>query len=109
MRIEMRLNALCLIGVLTVAAVPLSAGAASAAGDRTTAEGGSQAAQSVERCSPGYYWEPDAYATHGKFRPGERAELLGYIAKMEADAKWRSIEELRERAELLERIARAEE
>jgi hypothetical protein len=69
----MRLNALCLIGVLTVAAVPLSSGAASAAGDRTTAEGGSQAAQSAEHCPSGYYWEPDAYATHGKFRPAHCA------------------------------------
>jgi hypothetical protein len=35
--------------------------------------------------------------------------LLGYIAKMEEDAEWSSsIEELRERAELLERIATAE-
>ena len=66
----MRLNALFLIGVLTVAAVPLSAGVASAAGDRTS---GSQAAQSAERCPAGYYWEPDAYAVHGKFRPAHCA------------------------------------
>ena len=56
----MRLRALCLTGVLVATAVPLSAGAI--ANSR-------QAAPAAYTCPPGYYWEPDAYAPHGKFRP----------------------------------------
>jgi hypothetical protein len=34
--------------------------------DRLTADAG-------RPCAPGYYWEPDAYAPHGKFRPAHCA------------------------------------
>ncbi len=64
----MRLNTLCLIGALTVLEVPLSAGAAPPGADRQPADA-PQATPAVYSYPPGYYWEPDAYATHGKFRP----------------------------------------
>jgi hypothetical protein len=68
----MRLNALRLIGALTVLAVPLSARAVPPEADRQAADG-QQAAQAAYSCPPGYYWEPDAYAVHGKFRPAHCA------------------------------------
>jgi hypothetical protein len=60
--IEMRLNALCLIGAVTVLAIPLSAGAVPAQADRQAAT------PAAFTCPPGYYWEPAGYAQHGKFR-----------------------------------------
>ena len=66
--IEMRVNALCLIGAVAVLAIPLSAGAAPAQADRQAAGGTEQARPAPFPCSPGYYWEPAAYAPHGKFR-----------------------------------------
>jgi hypothetical protein len=63
----MRLNALRLIGALTVLAIPLSAGAVPPQADRRAADP-QQAEQAAYSCPPGYYWEPDSYATHGKFR-----------------------------------------
>jgi hypothetical protein len=65
----MRLNALCFIGALTVLAIPLSAGAVPG----QAAAGAQQAAPATYTCPPGYYWEPDAYAPHGKFRPAHCA------------------------------------
>jgi hypothetical protein len=41
--------------------------------------------------------------------PQQRADLLAYIEKAEGEAEWSDLEELRERAALLERIAKAEE
>jgi len=64
-----RLNALCLIGALTVFAVPLSAGAAPSEADRQATASAEQAMPNAYSCPSGYYWEPDAYAPHGKFRP----------------------------------------
>jgi hypothetical protein len=69
----MRLNALCFIGALTVLATPLSAGAVPGQANRQAAAGAQQAAPATYTCPPGYYWEPDAYAPHGKFRPAHCA------------------------------------
>jgi hypothetical protein len=66
--IEMRVNALCLIGAVAVLAIPLSAGAAPAQADRQAAVSAEQARLAAFPCPPGYYWEPAAYAPHGKFR-----------------------------------------
>jgi hypothetical protein len=73
----MRLNALRLIGSLAALAIPLPAGAVPAQSVGTvSAQWGRQAAVTTPQgkpaayvCPPGYYWEPDAYARHGKFRP----------------------------------------
>jgi hypothetical protein len=80
----MRLNALCLIGSLAVLAIPLAARAAPAQSAGTvSAQRGGQAAVIASQgkpaayvCPPGYYWEPDAYARHGKFRPAHCAPLV---------------------------------
>lgn len=68
----MRMNALWLIGTLTVLAIPLSAGAVPPQLDRQAA-GAQEAAPATYGCPSGYYWEPDAYAPHGKFRPAHCA------------------------------------
>jgi hypothetical protein len=70
---EMRLPALCLTGVLVAAATPLSAGGVPVAVDHETGTSAWQAASATYTCPPGYYWEPDAYAPHGKFRPAHCA------------------------------------
>jgi len=77
----MRLNALCLIGSLAALAIPLPAGAVPAQSvGAVSAQWGRQAAVTAPQgkpaayvCPPGYYWEPDAYARHGKFRPAHCA------------------------------------
>ena len=77
----MRLNALCLIGSLAAAAIPLAAGATPAQlAGKVSTQWGRQAAVTVPQgkpaayvCPPGYYWEPDSYAPHGKFRPAHCA------------------------------------
>ena len=77
----MHLNALYLIGTLTIAAIPASAGAAAAqpAGavadqsDRQAALSAPRGTPATYSCPPGYYWEPSAYARHGKFRPAHCA------------------------------------
>jgi hypothetical protein len=66
--IEMRVDALCLIGAVAVLTIPLSAGAAPAQADRQAAVSAEQARPAAFPCPPGYYWEPAAYAPHGKFR-----------------------------------------
>ena len=71
--IEMRLSALCLIGAVAVLAIPLSAGAVPAQPDRQAAVSGEQARPAALPRPLGYYWEPDAYAVHGKFRPAHCA------------------------------------
>ncbi len=67
----MRLHALCLTGALLAAAIPLSAGAVPVAADRDAGASARQAAS--YNCPPGYYWEPDGDAPHGKFRPAHCA------------------------------------
>jgi len=72
----MRLNALCLIGPLTAVAIPppqeqyraQSAGTVSAQWGGRAAVTALQDKSAAYVCPPGYYWEPDAYARHGKFR-----------------------------------------
>ena len=73
----MRLNALYLIGTLTILAIPLSAGAVAAQpAGAVPLQSGRQVAASAPRdtpatqaCPSGYYWESSGYAKHGKFRP----------------------------------------
>ena len=69
----MRLNAFYLAGALIAAAIPLSAGAMPVAEEREAATQVRQAALVAYTCPPGYYWEPDGYAPHGKFRPAHCA------------------------------------
>jgi hypothetical protein len=67
----MKLRALYLAGVLIAAAIPLSVSAAPVAGDQGS--NGQQATSATPTCPPGYYWEPEGYARHGKFRPAHCA------------------------------------
>jgi len=69
----MRLNALCLIGALPHLGIPLSARAVPAQADRQAAAGARQATPASYTCPSGFYWEPDAYAPYGKFRPAHCA------------------------------------
>ena len=69
----MSLRFLYLAGALIAAAAPLSAGAVAAAANHEGATQARQAASARNTCPPGYYWEPDAYAPHGKFRPAHCA------------------------------------
>ncbi len=70
----MRLNALCLISVLTIAAAaPFSAGAVPAGGDLGAAAGARQVTPVADGCGPGWYWEQAGYAKHGKWRPAHCA------------------------------------
>ena len=64
----MRLNALCLTAVLIAVAAPLSAGAVPAGADCVAAVSAQQVTPAGHGCPLGYYWEPDGYAPHGKFR-----------------------------------------
>jgi hypothetical protein len=77
----MRLNALCLFGSLAALAVPLSAGTvpAQSTGSVSAQWRGQEAVTAPQGklaayvCPPGYYWEPDGYIPHGKFRPAHCA------------------------------------
>jgi hypothetical protein len=69
----MRLNTLRLIGALTVAAVPVTASAASPQLYNQHAASAQQDMPAAVACAPGWYWEPAGYATHGKFRPAHCA------------------------------------
>jgi hypothetical protein len=69
----MRLRALYLTGALIAAAIPLSVSATPGAVDHQAAISGRQATSATATCPPGYYWEPDGYAAHGKFRPAHCA------------------------------------
>jgi hypothetical protein len=77
----MRLNALYLIGAVTISATaPLAGTAAAQPAGIVPAQSDRQAAASAPRgtpapdaCASGYYWEPDSYARHGKFRPAHCA------------------------------------
>jgi len=70
----MSLNALSLFGALAVLGISLSAWAAPAQASRQAAASTQQAGHPAAYiCPPGYYWEPEAYAPHGKFRPAHCA------------------------------------
>ncbi len=69
----MRLQALFLTGAVIAMAIPLSAGAVSFAADQEASTSARPAASATYACPPHYYWEPDAYAPHGKFRPAHCA------------------------------------
>jgi hypothetical protein len=62
----MKSHVLYLTGALIATALPLSARA-------IPATSGQQATSAPYTCPPGYYWEPDGYAAHGKFRPAHCA------------------------------------
>jgi hypothetical protein len=70
----MHLNALYLIGTLTISAIPLSAGAVAAEAAPVINPLSGQTAinaphtPDTDACPPGYYWEPAGYVEHGKFR-----------------------------------------
>ena len=64
----MRLHALYLTGALIATALPLSARAVSVQPDHQATINAQQATSALYTCPPGYYWEPDGYAPHGKFR-----------------------------------------
>jgi hypothetical protein len=64
----MRLSALFLAGAAIAAAIPFSAEAAPVAADYQAAASARQVTSATYPCSPGHYWEPDAYAPRGKFR-----------------------------------------
>jgi hypothetical protein len=69
----MRLHALYLTGALIATAIPLSAGAVPVPAQHEAGISARQVASVMYACPPGYYWEPDAYAPHGKFRPAHCA------------------------------------
>jgi hypothetical protein len=69
----MRLHALCLTGALIATAIPLSAGAVPVAANYEAGASARQAASATHTCPPDYYWEPNGYAPHGKFRPAHCA------------------------------------
>jgi hypothetical protein len=64
----MKLRALCLTGAPIAVAIPVSAGAVPVAADHEAGASARQAAALTYTCPRDYYWEPDAYAPHGKFR-----------------------------------------
>jgi hypothetical protein len=69
----MSLHPLYLVGALFTTAVPLITGAAFAASGVQPGDRARQAESVTYACPSGYYWEPDAYAPHGKFRPAHCA------------------------------------
>lgn len=75
----MRLNALVLLGAITVAAIPLSAGAEPAQEDHQGVASHQEAAPAEDACGPGWSWEQAGYAKHGKWRPAHCApEEMAY-------------------------------
>jgi hypothetical protein len=80
----MRLNALCLFGCLAALAILLAAGAlpaqsteaVSAQWRRREAVTALQGELAADICPPGYYWESDGYAPHGKFRLAHCAPMV---------------------------------
>ena len=69
----MKLHVLYLTGALIATALPLSARAVSVQPDHHTIASAQQATSAPYTCPPCYYWEPDGYAPHGKFRPAHCA------------------------------------
>ena len=62
---KMRLNTVCLLGALAVAAVPLSAVAQPVQANRQAAE---QYAATPAACPAGWVWEPAGYMGNGHWR-----------------------------------------
>ena len=67
----MRLNTLYLMGMLTVAAVPLSAVAQPVQANRQPAA--DQYAPTPAACPAGWVWEPAGYMGNGHWRPAHCA------------------------------------
>ena len=68
----MRSRVLYLAAALTATAMTFAGGMAAAQSDRQTVRTW-QAAPNAHACPFGYYWEPDSYAPHAKFRPAHCA------------------------------------
>jgi hypothetical protein len=64
----MKSRVLYLTGALIATALPLSARAIPVQSDHRATTSAQQATSASYTCPPGYYWEPDSYAPHGKFR-----------------------------------------
>ena len=69
----MWLQTLCFIGALTVAAVPLAAGAQSLTPNFPWTNNPQTAEQGPQTCPPGWVWEPAGYLGGGKWIPGHCA------------------------------------
>ena len=69
----MKLHVLYLTGALIATALPLSARAVTVQPDHQATPSAQQATSASYACPPGYYWDPDGYAPHGKFRPAHCA------------------------------------
>ena len=69
----MKLHVLYVTGALIATALPLSARAVPVQSDHQVTTSAQQAAAASYTCPPGYYWDPDGYAAHGKFRPAHCA------------------------------------
>jgi hypothetical protein len=69
----MKSHVLFLTGALIATALPLSAGAVPVQPDHQATTSAQQAMSAPDTCPAGYYWEPDGYAPHGKFRPAHCA------------------------------------
>jgi hypothetical protein len=63
----MQRTAFSLLVLLSLTAIPLSAGAVPAQAERQ-AVSAQQTTRVADRCPPDYYWEESSYAPHGKFR-----------------------------------------
>ena len=70
---QMKLRVIYLTGALIATALPLSARVIPVQPDPRTANTAQQAMSARYTCPPGYYWDPDGYAPHGKFRPAHCA------------------------------------
>ena len=64
----MKLRVLYLTGALIATALPLSARAIPVQPGHYATASAQRATSAPYTCPPGYYWEPDSYAPHGKFR-----------------------------------------
>ena len=69
----MKLHVLYLIEALIATAPPLSARAIPVQPDHHATTSAQEATSAPYTCPPGYYWDPDGYAAHGKFRPAHCA------------------------------------
>jgi hypothetical protein len=67
----MQLNTLYLLAALSVAAVPLSAGAQPAHPNRQTTANAEQTTR--DACPSGWVWEPAGYMGNGHWRPAHCA------------------------------------
>ena len=69
----MKLRVLYLTGALIATALPLSASAIPVQPGHHATANAQQATSAPYTCPPGYYWDPDGYAPHGRFRPAHCA------------------------------------